>query len=60
MLKFLEASFIKLNIRILEYNKILMKAEDEMKTSHNIGVGTYYYKVISFGLMNMGATYLCC
>ena len=39
------------------YNQILMALEDREKTSFIIGWGTYYYRVMSFGLKNVGATY---
>ncbi|KAL6336056.1 hypothetical protein AAG906_003683 [Vitis piasezkii] len=39
------------------YNHILMTLEDMEKTSFIIEWGTYYYKVMSFGLKNTGATY---
>ncbi|WJZ92420.1 hypothetical protein VitviT2T_011413 [Vitis vinifera] len=39
------------------YNQILMALEDMEKTSFIIEWGTYYYKVMSFGLKNAGATY---
>ena len=39
------------------YNQILMTLEDMEKTSFIIECGTYYYKVMPFGLKNVGATY---
>ena len=39
------------------YNQILMAPEDMEKTSFITEWGTYYYRVMSFGLKNAGATY---
>ncbi|XP_070011351.1 uncharacterized protein [Nicotiana sylvestris] len=39
------------------YNQIKMDPIDEEKTSFITDRGTYYYKVIPFGLKNVGATY---
>ena len=39
------------------YNHILMAPEDREKTSFITELGTYYYRVMSFGLKNAGATY---
>jgi len=39
------------------YNQILMNPEDQEKTSFITECGTYYYKVMPFGLKNAGATY---
>ena len=39
------------------YNQIKMAPEDMEKTSFITSWGTYYYKVIPFGLKNVGATY---
>ncbi|GMH28752.1 hypothetical protein Nepgr_030595 [Nepenthes gracilis] len=39
------------------YNQIQMSPEDEKYASFMTDQGTYYYKVISFGLKNVGATY---
>ena len=39
------------------YNQIMMAPEDREKTSFITKWGTYYYKVMSFGLKNTGATY---
>ncbi|KAI5327472.1 hypothetical protein L3X38_026868 [Prunus dulcis] len=39
------------------YNQILMHQDDKMKTSFIIERGTYYYKVVLFGLKNVRATY---
>ena len=39
------------------YNKILMAPEDMEKTSFITEWGTYYYRVMPFGLKNAGATY---
>ena len=41
----------------LGYNKILMALEDMEKTTFITEWGTYYYKVMPFGLKNVGATY---
>ena len=41
----------------LGYNKILMALEDIEKTTFIIEWGTYCYKVMPFGLKNVGATY---
>ena len=41
----------------LAYNQIRMAPEDEEKTSFITDRGTYYYKVMPFGLKNAGATY---
>ena len=39
------------------YNKILMALEDMEKTTFIIKWGTYCYRVMLFGLKNVGATY---
>ena len=39
------------------YNQIRMAPEDEKKMAFIIDRGTYFYKVMSFGLKNVGATY---
>ena len=39
------------------YNQILMALEDREKTSFITEWGTYYYRVMPFGLKNAGATY---
>ena len=39
------------------YNRIRMKEEDKTKTSFIAPWGTFYYKVMPFGLKNVGATY---
>ncbi|CAL2258020.1 unnamed protein product [Prunus armeniaca] len=39
------------------YNQIMMYDDDKAKTSFIIERGTYYYKVMPFGLKNAGATY---
>ena len=39
------------------YNQILMALEDMEKTSFITEWGTYYYRVMPFGLKNVGATY---
>ena len=39
------------------YNQILMASEDMEKTSFITEWGTYYYRVMPFGLKNAGATY---
>ena len=39
------------------YNKILMAPKDMEKTSFIIEWGTYCYRVMPFGLKNVGATY---
>nr|GEY33453.1 putative reverse transcriptase domain-containing protein [Tanacetum cinerariifolium] len=39
------------------YNKIQMAEEDENKTAFYAGEGDFYYKKISFGHKNVGATY---
>ena len=43
--------------RFFGCNQILMALEDVEKTSFIIEWGTYYYRVMSFGLKNAGATY---
>lgn len=40
------------------YNQIHMNKEDQEKTTFVTSQGLYYYKVMSFGLKNAGATYL--
>ena len=40
-----------------DYNQIMMAPEDMEKTSFIIEWGTYYYRVILFGLKNACATY---
>ena len=39
------------------YNQILMKEEDQEKTAFVTSQGLYCYKVIPFGLKNVGAMY---
>ncbi|XP_019055428.1 PREDICTED: uncharacterized protein LOC109115676 [Nelumbo nucifera] len=39
------------------YNQIKIHVEDEEKTSFITEHGTYYYRVMPFGLKNAGATY---
>ncbi|RVW44135.1 Transposon Ty3-G Gag-Pol polyprotein [Vitis vinifera] len=39
------------------YNQILMASDDMEKTTFITECGTYYYRVIPFGLRNAGATY---
>ena len=39
------------------YNQIMMAPKDMEKTSFITEWGTYCYKVMSFGLKNVGATY---
>ena len=39
------------------YNQISMDPNDQEKTSFVTGQGTYYYRVMPFGLKNVGATY---
>ena len=39
------------------YNQIWMAKEDEEKTTFITDRGTYYYKLMPFGLKNAGATY---
>ena len=41
------------------YNQIKMAPEDMEKTTFVTQWGTFYYKVIPFGLKNAGATYQC-
>ena len=41
----------------LSYNQILMKKEDQEKTAFVTSQGLYCYKVMLFGLKNIGATY---
>ena len=41
----------------LGYNQILMKKEDQEKTAFITSQGLYCYKVMPFGLKNVGATY---
>lgn len=41
----------------LGYNQIMMTEEDCEKTAFITNSGTYFYKVIPFGLKNAGATY---
>ena len=43
--------------RFFGYNTILMALEDMEKTSFITEWGTYYYRVMLFGLKNVGATY---
>lgn len=40
-----------------KYNKILMVEENEEKTDFIIAWGTYCYRVMSFGIRNVGATF---
>ena len=39
------------------YNQISMDPDDQEKTSFVTGQGTYYYRLMPFGLKNEGATY---
>nr|XP_009758405.1 PREDICTED: uncharacterized protein LOC104211107 [Nicotiana sylvestris] len=39
------------------YNQILMEEEDQEKTTFIIHQGTYYYRVMPFGLKNAGENY---
>ena len=39
------------------YNQIMMNPSDQEKTAFITEEGLYYYKVMSFGLKNVGATY---
>ncbi|KAM2838168.1 hypothetical protein COP1_029919 [Malus domestica] len=39
------------------YNQILMNPPDQEHTTFTTDMGLYYYKVMSFGLKNAGATY---
>jgi hypothetical protein len=39
------------------YHYITLKEEDQSKTSFITLFGTYYYKIMLFGLKNAGATY---
>ena len=39
------------------YNQISMDLDDQEKTSFVTGQGTYFYRVMPFGLKNAGATY---
>jgi len=39
------------------YNQIRMYPQDEEIKTFMIDTGTYYYKVMPFGLKNVGATY---
>ncbi len=39
------------------YNQIKMSIEDHEKTAFTTPWGTFYYKVMPFGLKNVGATY---
>ena len=41
----------------LGYNQIMMHPTDQDKTSFITGQGLYGYKVMSFGLKNVGTTY---
>ena len=49
LLTFMDAFF--------NYNQINMDPDDQEKTSFVTGQGTYYYRVMPFGLKNVGATY---
>jgi hypothetical protein len=40
-----------------DYHRIALKEEDQSKTSFITSFGAYYYKTMSFGLKNAGATY---
>jgi hypothetical protein len=39
------------------YNQIVMEPSDTPKTAFRTPFGNYFYKVMSFGLKNAGATY---
>jgi len=39
------------------YNQIRMHPNDECKIAFMVEVASYYYKVMPFGLKNVGATY---
>lgn len=43
--------------RLSGYNQIKMAIEAREKTSFITFGGTFYYKVVPFGLKNVGATY---
>ena len=43
--------------RFLGYNQIRMASEDMEKTTFLTTWGTFYYKVMPFGLKNAGTTY---
>ena len=45
--------------RFSGYNQIKMAPEDMEKTNFITLWGTFYYKVMSFGLKNVGTTYQC-
>ncbi|XP_070012030.1 uncharacterized protein [Nicotiana sylvestris] len=40
------------------YHQVLMDKEDVEKTAFTIPWGTYYYRIMPFGLKNAGATYM--
>jgi hypothetical protein len=39
------------------YNQVLLKREDQLKTTFTMPWGTFMYLRMSFGLMNVGATF---
>ena len=39
------------------YNQVLMDEEDQEKITFITNQGLYYYRVMPFGLKNVGATY---
>ena len=49
-------AFLLFMDEFLGYNQIKMALEDMEKTSFITSWGTYYYKVMPFGLKNVGAT----
>jgi len=53
----LECRLLKFLDAFSGYNHILMHLKDESKTVFMIEVANYCYKVMPFGLKNVGATY---
>jgi hypothetical protein len=42
---------------IFGYNQVLLKREEQLKTTFTTPWGTFMYLRMSFGLMNVGATF---
>jgi hypothetical protein len=50
-------AFLSFMDAFLGYNQIKMYEEDKNKMAFITNLGLYYYKVMSFGLRNAGATF---
>ena len=52
-----QSSFFSFMDGFSGYNQIKMAPEDMTKMTFTTPLGTYFYKVMPFGLKNVGATY---